>query len=111
MVRKSKANWWLVLALLPLMILLLFGDAILPESPFGHGVLEIGIVFVTFGLMALWVHANQDALIQDEYAGRRWILTSLSDEARSVDALPLADSLDDIEDGCEEIAASAVESK
>ncbi len=111
MVQKSHANWWLVFALLPLMILLLFGDALLPESPFGHRVLEVGIVLVTFGLMALWVRANQHSLVENDYTSRGWVLTSLSDELRTVDGLPLADSLDDVEDGCEEIGVTALERK
>lgn len=104
MVRKSKANWWLVFALLPLMIVLLVGETFLPESPLGHGVFEVGIVVVTFGLMALWVHANADALIEEDYAAHSWIMTDVSsEEARTVDALPLADCLDETGEQREEM--------
>jgi hypothetical protein len=95
MIRKSKANGWLLFALLPFMLLLLVGDALLPETPVGHGIVEIGIVLLTFGLMALWVHANAYAIQQEEYEGYRWTVTAITvEDARAVDALPLADCLD-----------------
>lgn len=108
MVRKSKANWWLLFALLPFMLLLLVGDALLPETLVGHGVVEIGIVLVTFGLMALWVHANADAIQQEEYEEHRWIVAAITpDDARAVEALPLADCLDEpaADDGYAELDA------
>ncbi len=103
MTRKSKANWWLVFALLPLMIVLLFGETFLTESAVGHGVLEVGIVLVTFGLSALWVHANANALMEEGLGTHHWIIADFPpEEGRAVEALPLADCLDETEDGGDE---------
>ena len=60
---KPKPKWWLVFALVPLTIALLVLDEAVPLPTQGHQLLEFGIILVTFGLMALWVHASQGALM------------------------------------------------
>jgi hypothetical protein len=74
MERKHKANWWLVYATLPLMIALLLIEARIPGSLLVHRILEFGIVLLSFGLMALWVHGNQAALSNEESEKQRWTL-------------------------------------
>ena len=74
MERKQKANWWLVYATMPLMIALLLIEARIPGSLPAHRILEFGIVLLSFGLMALWVHANQAALANEETEKQPWTL-------------------------------------
>src|SRR5512135_701617 len=78
MERKSKPNWLLVVAIVPLMII-----AILVESQFKypagvHEVADCAIVIVSFGLMVGWMRSNAAALEAEEIAKERWVFTEES---------------------------------
>jgi hypothetical protein len=62
---QHKAKWWLLFAIFPLSAGLLWLDGRLTLQPQGHQLLETGIVLLSFGLMALWVRANQTAGIEE----------------------------------------------
>ncbi len=73
MERKSKPNWWLVFAIVPLMIV-----AILVESQFKypagvHEVADCAIVIVSFGLVVGWMRSNESALEEEEIAKEHWV--------------------------------------
>ena len=72
---KSKPNWWVVFAIVPLMIV-----AILIESHFKyeagvHEVADCVIVVVSFGLMVGWMRSNEAALEEEEVAKEHWVFT------------------------------------
>ncbi len=59
---KSRPQWWQMYLLVPLMIGLLVAEGKMESPLLVHRLLQFGIVLVTFGLMALGVHANQAGL-------------------------------------------------
>ncbi len=79
MERKFKPNWWLLYLTVPLMIGLLFLEGHLQASPQVHRIMEFGIVVIGFGLMAMWVRANEGALVNEEMDRERWMLVPPSD--------------------------------
>ena len=86
MKKKSKPTWWLAFALAPLMIVLLVIEGQTPGSLVEHRILEIGIVILTFGLMGLWVHANQAALMDEEMEKGKWYLAQDPKIVLSIDS-------------------------
>lgn len=64
--KTRKANWWLLYATVPLMIIALVIESRMTYTQTTHQVAEIGIVIVAFGLMALWVQANRAAVEREE---------------------------------------------
>ncbi len=60
-----KPVWWLLYALIPLLIGLLIIEHDLVLSLLGHELVQIGILVVVFGLMALWVRANEKGITTD----------------------------------------------
>ena len=75
MERKSKPNWLVAFAIVPLMII-----AILIESQFKyeagvHEVADCAIVIVSFGLMVGWMRSNEAALLEEEIAKEHWVFT------------------------------------
>ena len=61
----SRPKWWLLFLLLPVLVELFVVDYKAPISDAGHRVLEVGIVLLVFGLIELWLRAN-DANIRAE---------------------------------------------
>jgi hypothetical protein len=76
MERKLKPNWWLLYLTVPLMIGLLILEGRLSSPPLVHQIMELGIVVVSFGLMAVWVQANAGALQEEATDRDLWILVS-----------------------------------
>ncbi len=101
MERKSKPTCCLLYLTVPLMIALLLADARMPYPLVVHRVAEFATVIVSFGLMALWVKANETALINEEMEKERWILRP--DESEDCPASDVPSSVDD----CEESEAGA----
>ncbi len=62
---QHKRKWWLLFAIFPLSVGLLWLDGRLTLQPQGHQLLEMGIVLISFGLMALWVRANQAEIARE----------------------------------------------
>ncbi len=61
-----KPAWWLLYLLVPVLIGLLFVDHELVLSLLGHQIVQLGIVFVFFGLVVLWLRTNSSALVRKE---------------------------------------------
>ncbi len=94
--RKRKPNWWMLYALIPSMPILLVIEGRIPESALEHRLMEFGIVVFVFGLVALWVHANESVLIEEEVANVKWSIVWDSEDGPEV--LPLVDLEADIEE-------------
>ena len=74
MLDKSRPQWWQMYLLVPLMIVLLVMESKMASPLPVHRFLQFGIVVVTFGLMALWVHMNQVTLSNEGFEKQTWIL-------------------------------------
>lgn len=94
--RKGKPNWWMLYALIPSMPVLLVVGSRIPGSSLEHRLMEFGIVLLGFGLIALWVRANEPALIEQEMTDVKWSIVYDSEEG--LGHLPLADCDDDVEE-------------
>ena len=101
MARNIKPRWWLLYLTLPLMIGLLVLEGRLADPPIVHQILEFGIVIVCFGLMAVWVHASEGALLNEEFEKERWRLRHDCMEEEELDPhrLPLAEDREELEEG------------
>ncbi len=56
---QHKPSWWPLYATFPLSIGLLWLDSRITLPPQGHEFLELGIVVLVFGCMALWMRRIQ----------------------------------------------------
>lgn len=64
--RPGRPKWW-VLSILVVFIFILFGlEVRAPFTRIGHTVVEVGLVFVLYGLMMVWLRANEAALSIEE---------------------------------------------
>ncbi len=99
MEKGSKPSWWLLYLTVPLMIGALVVESQLAASVEAHRVMEFGIVVVGFGLMWLWVRANESALAYEEYDKRQWRIEGevLAEPDFDPTHLPLADVMDEPE--------------
>ncbi|HEY0607578.1 MAG TPA: hypothetical protein VGD58_31965 [Herpetosiphonaceae bacterium] len=57
-----RPRWWLLEILMVLMIGLLLIEPSAPLTPGWHKAASLIMVFIVFGLVALWVHVNRAAL-------------------------------------------------
>ncbi len=95
MVQKRKPNWWLLYLTVPLMLGLLIVESQMHYSLLVHRMAEFAIVLLGFGLMFLWVRANQGAMIDEEIEKEPWtIQPDPAREARNR-VWPPADGCDD----------------
>ncbi len=74
MEQSRKPTWWLLYLTVPLMIALLLIDAHMPYALNVHRIADLAIVLSGFALMALWVCANKDALVDEEIEKEVWVL-------------------------------------
>lgn len=88
MERKRKPNWWLLYLTVPLMIVLLVLEARMPYPLVVHRIAEFAIVLVSFGLMAVWMRANQGALVDEGMVKERWALPDPKSEDGSDSGAP-----------------------
>ena len=97
MVKRQNPRWWLLYLTMPLMIGLLVLEGRLPEPPVVHQIMEMGIVIVCFGLMAVWVHANEGARVNEEFEKEHWNMEPDLHSEPDLDPrhLPLADAGED----------------
>ena len=70
--KEQKPAWWILYLLIPGMIGLLMLAGQLPLVSWEYQIVDVGIVLFVFGLMALWIHANQSALTWDEVRQTDW---------------------------------------
>ena len=65
--KQCKPSWWVLYALLVLMIVAFVFESKDGLPPWANQVADIGIVLVVFGAMALWVRLNLSALTAEEF--------------------------------------------
>ncbi len=58
-----KPSWWVLYLIVPVMAGLLVIEHDLVLSLLGHELAQFGIVVIIFGLMALWVRANEREMV------------------------------------------------
>ena len=58
----ARPKWWQVYLTFPLFIVLFMLDSRLKLSEHGHQAVQIGIVLLVYGLVHLWLKANESAL-------------------------------------------------
>jgi hypothetical protein len=64
--RPGRPKWW-VLYILVVFIFILFGLEVRASfTQIGHTVAEIGLVIILYGLMMVWLRANEAALSSEE---------------------------------------------
>ncbi len=66
----SKPAWWVLYLLVPLLGVLAFLDREFIVSVIGQEIAEVGIVVIVFGLMLLWIHANAQAIAEQDKRDR-----------------------------------------
>lgn len=81
MKRSLRPKWWMLFLTVPLMLGLLVVEGHLPIPPAAHQIAEPAIVLAGFGLMGLWVSANQGAMMDEAAARERWVFTEVPDPA------------------------------
>jgi hypothetical protein len=59
---SARPKWWQVYLTFPLLIVLFILDGRLKLSARGHQAVQIGIVLIVFGLIHLWLKANEISL-------------------------------------------------
>ncbi len=68
--QTARPKWWQVYLALPLLIVLFIFDNRLKISGRGHQAVQIGIILLVYGLVHLWLKANQAALAEyGQYRG------------------------------------------
>lgn len=72
--KYPRPRWWLLYLLLPLMIGLLYLESRALWTTGQHQAAQISITLITYGLMWLWLKANEGALIWEEVEKTRWSL-------------------------------------
>jgi hypothetical protein len=64
--KPHQASWWVAVAILSGMLLVMFFEAINPDLlPVEPGI-EMFTVILGFTLLALWVHVNSDTLQEED---------------------------------------------
>ncbi len=87
---QHKRKWWLLFAIFPLSVGLLWFDGRLTLQPQGHQLLEMGIVLLSFGLMALWVRADQTEISRESATHTTYLVLPDPECNQALD-LPVAD--------------------
>jgi hypothetical protein len=68
MAKKNKhPRWWQVGPFVLVMEALYFLERQAPLSTTGHVVVQLGILLLVYGLLFLWVNANQGAWLYESY--------------------------------------------
>ena len=62
---RRRPSWWQLWLLLPALGILAFLEARASLSPAGHRVVEVAIILVIYGLVSVWLRANQAALLRE----------------------------------------------
>jgi len=60
-----RPSWWQLWLLLPAFGILAFLEARALLSPAGHRVVEVAIILVVYGLVSVWLRANQAGLLRE----------------------------------------------
>jgi hypothetical protein len=67
--KKSSIRpaWWFLYLSIALVLGLFWIEAKLPFSTTGHTWAEVGLVFILFGLVMVWLNSNEAGLISEEW--------------------------------------------
>jgi hypothetical protein len=60
-----RPSWWQLWLLFPVLGILAFLEVRASLSPAGHRVVEVAIILVVYGLVSVWLRANQAALLRE----------------------------------------------
>lgn len=69
--RRRKPSWWLLYAIVPLMIGAFAWNVFYGVRGTVGGIIDIAILVGGFGMMLVWVDANQGAMWNEEYRRER----------------------------------------
>src|SRR5574340_993002 len=72
MTKKKSPQWWQLYLMLLALVGLLWVETQTTLSQTEHGVAEIGILWLIFGAVRLWLRANRSALLHLEEEECRW---------------------------------------
>ncbi len=71
--KTRRPAWWQLWVLVPVLGILGFVETGTPLTAVDHKLAEVGILLLVFGLISLWLHANQAALVGEAYdEATRW---------------------------------------
>ena len=71
--KTRRPPWWQLWVLVPVLGILGFLETGTPLTAVDHKLAEVGIVLLVFGLISLWLRANQAALVGEAYdEATRW---------------------------------------
>jgi len=62
---RLRPSWWQLWLLLPALGILAFLEAGALLSPAGHRVVEVAMILVVYGLVSVWLRANQAGLLRE----------------------------------------------
>ncbi len=88
---KQKPRWWLLYGIVPSAAVLLWLDGYLDLSLPAHRTLEIAVVLLTFGLIALWVRANRPVLVNESPLVLECLPPSDAETASPTSFAPMSD--------------------
>lgn len=66
---RRRPSWWQLWLLLPALGILAFLEAGASLSPAGHTVVEVAIILAVYGLVSVWLRANQTRLLRESRDG------------------------------------------
>ncbi len=111
MVSRRKPNWWLLYLTVPLMLGLLVIEGRMPYPLVVHRIAEVVIVLLSFGLMFLWVRANEGGLIDEEIEKGRWTIRPEPTEQTVNPARRRSGGCEDVGDGHHYPESSAIKGR
>lgn len=95
MERKSKPNWWIIFAIVPLMLVAILVESRFKYPPEVHELADCAIVIVSFGLMVGWMRSNESALMEEEIAREHWVfMEEPNDDETSELEIPIESTLE-----------------
>ena len=62
---RRRPSWWQLWLLFPVLGILAFLEAGASLSPAGHRVVEVAMILVVYGLVSVWLRANQARLLRE----------------------------------------------
>ena len=70
--RKNKPQWWQLYAMLPLLVGAFLLEMRLGLTGTANIIAQLGILFMFYGLIHVWIGANQGALMELDEEDGRW---------------------------------------
>jgi hypothetical protein len=86
--KQRHPKWWQLYIMLPLLVGLFWQEMQAPFTETGHVIAQLGILFLIFGFVQLWMRANRSALMymdEDEGQWRIHIYQVPPAQVRSLD--------------------------